>query len=376
MSVPTRRQRLAILGVTGSIGQSTLDVVRALPDRLEVAAVTAHTDAEGLSAVRAEFSPRVAALTSDSPDALVEIAGRDDIDTVVHAVVGAAGVHAAHAAVASGKRLALANKESLVVAGSVLMPLAEKTGARIVPIDSEHSAIWQAMLAGKSADVDRVILTASGGPFRTWPADRIREATLDDALNHPTWDMGAKVTIDSATLFNKALEFIEAVVLFGLRPDQVQVVVHPQSIIHSMVEFADGNVLAQLSPPDMRTPIQYALLHPDRPAGPARRFDWTQPMNLTFEPPDEERFPALRLAREAATAGGAMPAVLNAANEEAVSAFRTGRLGFVEIAQVVGRTMLDWQTPVQDEPSLDELLNADGHARVLARNHIASGAFG
>ncbi|MEM6562288.1 MAG: 1-deoxy-D-xylulose-5-phosphate reductoisomerase, partial [Planctomycetota bacterium] len=198
--------------------------------------------------------------------------------------------------------------------------------------------------------------------------------TLADALEHPTWDMGAKVTIDSATLFNKALEFIEAVVLFGLRPDQIQVVVHPQSIIHSMVEFADGNVIAQLSPPDMRTPIQYALLHPDRPAGPARRFDWTTPMELSFEPPDEGRFPALRLAREAATAGGAVPAVMNAANEVAVSAFRDGRLAFVDIAGVVARTMADWPTPVQDEPGLVDLLEADRRAREVARNHVAAGA--
>ena len=367
------RQRLAILGVTGSIGRSTLDVVRGLPDLFEVVAVTAHRDAAGLRQVVDEFAPTVAVLTAEQPDALREVARREDVDTVVLAVVGAAGVHAAMSAVGAGKKLALANKESLVVAGPVLMPLAKSTGARIVPIDSEHSALWQAMCCGRREDVAQVLLTASGGPFRTWPAERLEKATVADALDHPTWDMGAKVTIDSATLFNKALEFIEAAVLFDLPAEQIRVVIHPQSVVHSMVEFRDGSVIAHLSPPDMKTPIQYALTHPDRPAGVSRRMDWCKPFALDFEPPDEKRFPALRLARQAVAAGGTFPTTLNAANEVANEAFRRGILSFGGITRVVQRTMETRVDEVQQAPDLDDLLEEDRRAREVARDLLADG---
>ena len=222
---------------------------------------------------------------------MVDLVRRDDVDIVLAAVVGAAGLPAALETVRAGKTLALANKESLVVAGSLLIPEARKRGVALLPVDSEHSAIFQALISGRGCDVRRVILTASGGPFRETPIERIRNATLDDALNHPTWRMGTKITIDSATMFNKALELIEACWLFDLKPDQVQIVIHPESIIHSMVEFVDGSVIAQLSPPDMRTPIQYALTYPERANGCSRRMDWSKAFSMNFQPPDFERFP-------------------------------------------------------------------------------------
>jgi 1-deoxy-D-xylulose-5-phosphate reductoisomerase len=279
-------------------------------------------------------------------------------------VVGAAGLPAALATVKSGKPLALANKESLVVAGSLLIPEARRRGVPLLPVDSEHSAIFQAMSCGRAADVRRVVLTASGGPFRTWPVEKIRSATLEDALNHPTWRMGNKITIDSATMFNKALELIEACWLFDLRPDQVQIVIHPESIIHSMVEFIDGSVIAQLSPPDMRTPIQYALTYPDRADGCSRRMNWAEATTLHFEPPDFKRFPALDIAYKVAEAGGTAGAVMNAANEVAVEAFMAGKIRFGEISSVVERTVADHH--LKCTPGLDDLLQADQSARTAA----------
>lgn len=353
--------------------------------------MSAHRQAEKLAEQAREFSPHSVAVADESvaerlkdllgnsgpkvhwgEAGLVDLARHNEVDIVVAAVVGAAGLPAALGAVRAGKTLALANKEALVVAGSLLIPEARERGSRILPVDSEHSAIFQAMASGRAAEVRRVILTASGGPFRHAPIERIRSATPADALNHPTWRMGNKVTIDSATMFNKALELIEACWLFDLDPKQVQIVIHPESVIHSMVEFVDGSVIAQLSPPDMRTPIQYALTYPDRADGCSRRMDWTKCHSLHLEPPDFDRFPALRLAYYVAEAGGTAGAVLNAANEVAVAAFMDGRIPFGEIATVVEQALNFHR--IQINPSLDDLLQADRAARQSAETYIASRA--
>lgn len=380
---------ICILGSTGSIGVSALEVIASLPDRLRVVGLSGHRNIERLVEQCKRYRPTAVGLADGQPPAslrdalapaavysgasgLAEMARRDDVDVLLAAVVGAAGLPAVLAAVRAGKTVALANKESLVVAGSLLIPEARRNGARILPVDSEHSAVFQAMLAGRPAEVKRVILTASGGPFRTWPLERIRDATVEDALNHPTWRMGNKITIDSATMFNKALEVIEAVWLFDLPPEKVEVVVHPESVVHSMVEFVDGNVIAQLSPPDMRTPIQYALTWPDRVPGPGRRLDLSRPVSLNFEPPDDRRFPALRLAYEAARQRGTMGAVLNAANEAAVEAFVAGKISFGRIADLVEATMSSHRTI--STPTLDDLIDADRWARayVSARSAASS----
>jgi 1-deoxy-D-xylulose-5-phosphate reductoisomerase len=287
---------------------------------------------------------------------------------VLHAVVGAAGLPAAIATIEAGKPLALANKESLVCAGSILIPLARKNGVQILPVDSEHSAIFQAMLSGKRREVRRVILTASGGPFRTASLEQIERATLADALNHPTWKMGGKITIDSATMFNKALELIEACWLFDLPPEQIEIVVHPESVVHSMVEFVDGSVIAQLSPPDMRTPIQYALTYPERLAGNSRKLDLTKAFALRFEPPDFDRFPALKIAYDVANKGGTAGVVLNAANEAAVEAFTSHKIRFGEIARLVGFAIESHS--VQQSPTVDDLFKADSWAREAVASQI------
>jgi 1-deoxy-D-xylulose-5-phosphate reductoisomerase len=382
-------KRIAILGSTGSIGCSTLDVIRHLGAPYRASALSANRQAEKLAAQAKEFSPGAVALVDESrvdelrhllgpggprifagESGLVDLARHDEVDIVVAAVVGAAGLPAALAAVRAGKTLALANKEALVVAGSLLIPEARRRGISLLPVDSEHSAIFQAMCCGRSHEVRRVILTASGGPFRNAPLETIHNATPADALNHPTWQMGSKVTIDSATMFNKALELIEACWLFDLRPEQVQIVVHPESVIHSMVEFVDGSVIAQLSPPDMRTPIQYALTYPERAGGCSRRMDWTKAQSLHFHPPDFVRFPALKLAYQVAEAGGTSGAVLNAANEVAVAAFMAGKIPFGEICGVVESTIS--QHRIQTSPALDDLLDADRWARRAAESGIAS----
>jgi 1-deoxy-D-xylulose-5-phosphate reductoisomerase len=365
-----RPTRVAILGATGSIGTGALDVVRALPGRFEVVALTAHRDEDGLKKAAAEHPKARAVLSSREPGALVEIAAAEDVDVLVLAVVGSAGAAAALAAAGAGKVLALANKESVVMAGPLLMPLAKKSGATILPIDSEHSAIFQALQCGRRQDVAKVILTASGGPFRTWSAERMAAATVEDALNHPTWNMGTKNTLDSATLFNKALELLEAAWLFDLSADELEVVVHPQSVVHSMVEFQDGSVMAQLSPPDMRLPIQLALCHPERPAGPARRMDWRETSRLDFEPPDVAKFPALRLADRAIRAGGTAGATLNAANEVAGQAFLDQRIKLTQVAEVVEATMAAHPAqPATDWPTLQA---ADEQARRTAEQLTTS----
>jgi len=384
-------KRVAILGSTGSIGCSTLDVIRHLGPPFRAAALGANRQVEKLAAQAKEFSPHAVALADESrldqlkdllggngpkiysgESGMVDLACHDEIDIVVAAVVGAAGLPAVLGAVRAGKTLALANKEALVVAGSLLIPEARKRGVAVLPVDSEHSAIFQAMASGRSKEVRRIVLTASGGPFRRTPIEKIRSATLADALNHPTWRMGNKITIDSATMFNKALELIEACWLFDLKPEQVQIVIHPESVIHSMVEFVDGSVIAQLSPPDMRTPIQYALTYPERANGCSRRMDWTQSQSLHFEPPDFERFPALKLAYEVAEAGGTAGAVLNAANEVAVAAFMDNKIPFGEICTIVELTISAHR--IQMNPALDDLLQADQWARKTAETSIASRA--
>jgi 1-deoxy-D-xylulose-5-phosphate reductoisomerase len=381
-------KRIAILGSTGSIGCSTLDVIRHLGHPYQATALGANRQIDKLAQQTREFAPTAVAVADDAlvdelrsrlngqttkiyagVGGLVDLVKRPDVDIVLSAVVGAAGLPAAVAAVQEGKTLALANKESLVVAGSLLIPEARRRKSLLLPVDSEHSAIFQALRCGRSADVKRVILTASGGPFRNASAETIHNATLDDALNHPTWRMGNKITIDSATMFNKALELIEACWLFDLKPEQVQIVIHPESIIHSMVEFVDGSVIAQLSPPDMKTPIQYALTYPERAEGCSKKMNWSQATTMHFEPPDFERFPALRLAYKVAEAGGTMGAVLNAANEIAVAAFIAGQIRFGEICSIVELTISKHR--LQEKATLDDLLEADRWARSTAEELIA-----
>jgi 1-deoxy-D-xylulose-5-phosphate reductoisomerase len=385
-------KRVAILGSTGSIGCSTLDVIRHLGPPYRAVALGAYRQVDKLATQVKEFSPAAVALVDESrldrlkhllgpggpriftgESGMVDLARHEEVDIVIAAVVGAAGLPAALAAVRAGKTLALANKEALVVAGSLLIPEARRRGVALLPVDSEHSAIFQAMACGRAQQVRRVVLTASGGPFRDWPLDKIRNATPADALNHPTWRMGNKVTVDSATMFNKALELIEACWLFDLQPRQVQVMVHPESVIHSMVEFIDGSVIAQLSPPDMRTPIQYALTYPERANGCSRRMDWTKCQTLRLEPPDLDRFPALRLAYQVAETGGTAGAVLNAANEVAVAAFMDNKIPFGEITAIVELTIS--QARIQMNPTLDDLLQADRSARNAAETSIASRAY-
>ena len=295
------------------------------------------------------------------PEGLEAVASRPEIDIVVAAIVGSAGLRGTWAAVAAGKTVALANKETMVVAGPLVTQLAQKTQARIVPVDSEHSAVFQALQAGRREEVKRIILTASGGPFRHHTVEQLAEVTIADALRHPTWKMGPKITIDSATMMNKALEIIEARWLFDLRPDQIDVVVHPQSIVHSLVEFIDGSVIAQLGSPDMKLPIQYALTYPRRTAGVGAALDFSERMRLDFEPPDPERFPALALGLEVARAGGTAGAVLNAANEAAVAGFLAGKLPFTEIVPSC-RAVLE-QHQFDPSPSLAQLLELDAWAR-------------
>jgi 1-deoxy-D-xylulose-5-phosphate reductoisomerase len=337
---------IALLGSTGSIGTTALRVLDRQRDRFKVAALTAFANTGLLQEQASRFQPSFVGLVRNGwphdsrwrtgERCLVEAATRDDVDIVLNAVVGAAGLDATLAALEAGKRVALANKETLVMAGDLARAAAKRGGGEIVPVDSEHSAILQCLAGRRPADVRRVILTASGGPFRAWPAERLARATVEDALHHPTWTMGRKITVDSATLANKALEVIEAHFLFELPYDRIEVVVHPQSVVHSLVEFVDGSVLAQLSAPTMELPVLYALTHPERvPDDGVRPFDPVACSPLTFEPVRYDQFPALRLGMQAGRAGGAAPAVFNAANEQAVALFLEGRITFVDIASAI-----------------------------------------
>ncbi|HXE71368.1 MAG TPA: 1-deoxy-D-xylulose-5-phosphate reductoisomerase [Candidatus Nitrosotenuis sp.] len=378
------RKVLSILGSTGSIGTQALDVCRAFPERFSVGALAARRSWELLARQALEFRPRLVALADEEhlgslKEALsgsgIEVRGGSEgiraaaelssADLVLSALVGVAGLVPTVAALEAGKPVALANKEALVVGGELVTRLAARKGCPLLPVDSEHSAIFQCLQGQERRAVKRILLTASGGPFRTCPRERLGSVTAADALQHPTWDMGAKITIDSATLMNKGFEVLEAMFLFGVSLDQVEVWVHPQSIIHSMVEFVDGSVLAQMGPPDMRTPIQYALGYPERLPRSWAPLELRHLARLTFEAPRHEDFPALGYAYAAGRAGGTMPAVLNAANEVAVQLFLEGKIGFLDIAEILRRTM-ESHTPSHGY-DLPTLLEVDRQARHTAR---------
>ncbi|MDR3467075.1 MAG: 1-deoxy-D-xylulose-5-phosphate reductoisomerase [Xanthobacteraceae bacterium] len=383
----TERQRVVtVLGATGSIGDSTMDLVRRGGDRFRVEAVTAHSNVEALAKLAREFKVRFAAIADESrlgelraalagtgiacgagEAAVIEAAARPS-DWVMAAVSGAAGLKPALAAVDRGATVALANKECLVCAGELFMERALKAGAQVLPADSEHNALFQALASGNREELSRVIITASGGPFRTWPVEAIEQATLEQALKHPNWTMGQKITIDSASMMNKGLEVIEAAHLFALSADEIDVLVHPQSIIHGMVEFADRSVVAQLGAPDMRTPIAHCLGWPERIQGPAARLDLAAIGQLTFEVPDLKRFPGLRLAYEALRAGKGAATVFNAANEVAVAAFVARQIKFGMIARLVEATMAAAASDgtARAPASVDEALAIDHRARNIA----------
>ena len=389
-------KKLAILGSTGSIGTQTLDVVREHPDRFEVYAICAHRSVDKLVEQARDFRPEVVCIADESlytelkqklqaalgadaemmkvwagADAIAEMVTMPSIDIVVAAMVGYAGLRPTMEAIRAGKTIALANKETLVVAGELICALAEQYHAPILPVDSEHSAIFQSLVGEDHSEIEKILLTASGGPFRTWTLEQISRATAADALRHPNWDMGAKITIDSASMMNKGFEVIEAKWLFGVDVEKIEVLVHPQSIVHSAVQFTDGAVKAQLGAPDMRLPIQYALTFPERLGASFPRLDLFKTANLTFEKPDLERFPNLRLAYEAMHRGGNMPCVLNAANEVVNLAFREGKMGFLEMSDVIGKTMD--KTTFVSEPSYEDYVASDADARRIAAEMIRGG---
>ena len=365
------RQGVAILGSTGSIGTTALRVLARHSDRFRVTALTAFSNAELLREQVAAFQPRFAELvTNGGRKCLVEAATRADVDIVLNAIVGSAGLDATLAALEAGKRVALANKETLVMAGHLVEEAVERGGGEIVPIDSEHSAILQCIAGRRLEDIRRVMLTASGGPFRDWPREKLDGATVEEALRHPTWRMGKKITVDSATLANKGLEVIEAHYLFGLGFDQIDIVVHPQSVVHSLVEFVDGSVLAQMGVPSMELPVLYALTHPGRVPDPAAAsFDPVAMSPLTFERVRHEDFPALRLAIEAGRASGAAPAVFNAANEEAVEIFLKGKMTFGDIPRAIAAALDELSSASSD--SREALQAADAAARSVVRKRFA-----
>ena len=373
------RRKIAILGATGSIGKSTLDLVERSPERFEVVAVSAATNVDALAQIAKRTGAKLAVVadetrlgdlkdklagtgcrTAAGQEALMEVATAD-ADLVMAAIVGCAGLRPVMAAVESGRTLALANKEALVTAGALMLDAAKQSGSTILPVDSEHNAIFQCLAGSRVDDVSKIILTASGGPFRTASAEFIRSATPAQAVAHPNWSMGAKISVDSATMMNKGLELIEAHYLFSLPSEQIDILIHPQSVIHSMVEYIDGSVLAQLGSPDMRIPIAYALGWPERLETPAQKLDLAAIARLDFETPDIERFPALRLARQALEKGEAAPIVLNAANEVAVAYFLEGRLGFADIASMV-EDALD-EADFLDPRSIGDVLEVDASVR-------------
>ena len=384
---------VAVLGSTGSIGTQTLDVLRLFPDQFRVRALTAGSNVDLLVEQAQEFEPDCVAIGDESclprledrlsgtqvdayggEDGLCRAAARPDVDVVVAAVVGFAGLAPVVSALRHGKQVALANKETLVVAGSLIRALLQETDGTLLPVDSEHSAIFQC-LAGESEQVlERIILTASGGPFRTRDAATFADVTVDEALDHPNWSMGAKISIDSATMMNKGLEVIEAKWLFDLDVDQIQVLVHPQSIVHSMVAFADGSVKAQLGVPDMKVPIQYALSYPARWPAPHERLDWSDVSRLDFETPDVEKFPCLQLAFEALKQGGTAPAVLNAANEQAVSLFLDKEIRFTDIPRAIEQA-LERVPGTEADVDLDTLTDADAEARRCVQELTSSAGY-
>lgn len=359
-------RNVVILGATGSIGQSALKVAREIPDRMRVVGLSAHQNAEILSQAAKEFPEAKTILSSGEQgvERLVELATLPEADLVLIAIVGTAGLRPALAAIEAGKDLAVASKEILVMAGGIVMEAARRRGVKILPVDSEHNAIFQCLDGRDPSSVRRLILTCSGGPFRKTPTDELKNVTPEMALRHPTWNMGRKITVDSATLFNKALEMIEARWLFDIGMDRVDVIIHPQSIVHSMVEFVDRSVLAQLSHSDMCLPIQFAVTWPDRVANSMRPLDFAELGRLDFEAPRRSDFPALDLAQEAGTLGGTRPAVLNAANEVAVDAFLAGKIPFPGIWKTVAEVLKT--CPHAEDPDLETIIETDGIARHLA----------
>lgn len=384
---------VTVLGATGSIGQNTLDIISRHRKRFHIEALTAQTRVEELARLALLHGARLAVIGDESKyqvlkdllsgsgiecaageNAIVE-AGARPADCVMAAIVGAAGLRPTFAAARQGRRIALANKECLVCAGDLFMSEVASANGQLIPVDSEHSGVFQCLVANPEVAAERIVLTASGGPFREWPLERLRQATVKEALKHPNWSMGDKVTIDSATMMNKGLELIEAFHLFPVTAEELDAVVHPQSIVHCLVTFGDGSVMAQLSAPDMRTPIAHALAWPARIAAPTERIDLTTLSGLTFEPVDDRRFPALNLARRCLKQGGTMACVLNGANEVAVEAFQNGQIGFLDITETVRRTLEEFDKRSGDGPmtSLDDVLAVDTEARRLAHQVLRPG---
>lgn len=389
-----RLKTLTLLGSTGSIGVSTLDVVGRHPEKYQVYALVAGSNVDLLVRQIDRFRPRIAVTATEQarenlisrlaelglprhswPELLwgasgrVEAAIASEVDFVMSAIVGVAGLEATFEAICRGKRVGLANKEVLVASGKLVTEAARKSGTELIPVDSEHNGAHQCLRAGQRGEVARLILTASGGPFRETPADKLAEVTPEDALNHPTWKMGRRITIDSATLMNKGFEVIEACWLFGFSADEVDVVIHPQSSVHAMIEYLDGSVIAQISATDMRMPIQYALTYPARDSAPVPRLDWTQARNWTFSAPDFKKFPALRLAYDAFRAGGSATCTLNAADEIAVGAFLDRKISFPSIAAVVEETLS--RVTNRQASSVQEILEIDEQSRAEARNIVS-----
>ena len=370
---------IVVLGSTGSIGTQTLEIVRNYPEDLKVCALAAGSNVELMEKQVREFLPSKVVMWSKSAaedlkvkladlqvevlagmDGLLDIVTMEEADTVVTAIVGMIGIRPTIAAIESGKTIALANKETLVTAGHIIMPLAKEKGVKILPVDSEHSAIFQSMNGENKAEVEKILLTASGGPFRGRKMEELLNIQVEDALKHPNWSMGRKITIDSATLVNKGLEVIEAKWLFDVDLDNIQVVVHPQSIIHSMVQYKDGGIIAQLGTPDMKLPIQYALFYPNRRPIPGKKLDFYELGQMTFEKPDTETFYGLKLAFEASRCGGSMPTVYNAANEKAVSLFLDRKIKFLQIPELIGKAMNNHK--IIANPNVDEILLAEAEA--------------
>ncbi len=382
-------KRIAVLGSTGSIGTQTLEIIRGHRDELSVCALAANSSVDAVEKQAREFSPKIIAMYDPAAadelagrlagtgikivsgmDGLIEAASMEEADIVLTAMVGMIGIRPTIAAIKAGHDIALANKETLVCAGHIIMPLIKEYKVSLYPVDSEHSAIFQSMNGEDHADVEKIILTASGGPFRNCTADELKNVTAADALQHPNWNMGNKITIDSATLVNKGLEVMEACHLFNVGLDDIEVVIHPQSIIHSAVQYRDGAVMAQMGCPDMKLPIQYALFYPRRPYLATKRIDFFELHSMTFERPDPDRFKGFRYALEAARRGGSMPTVFNAANERAVAMFLKGSIGFTDIARLI-KCAMDSADVIED-PAVDDILAAEAAAAAAVEENARS----